>query len=76
MDGTMKDTTTRAVMLAAVVLWSFATAAHAQPQRATGRRAALAAIANDNNPTAASITARVVVSFMVPSIIPPALNSV
>ena len=41
MDGTMKDTTTRAVMLAAVVLLSFASAA--QAQRSTGRRAALAA---------------------------------
>src|SRR4051794_35641162 len=45
MDGTMKDTTTRAVMLAAVVLLPFAAAAQAQaqPQRSTGRRAALAA---------------------------------
>ena len=43
MDGTMKDTTTRAVMLAAVVVLSFATAAQAQPQRAAARRAALAA---------------------------------
>jgi len=36
--------------------------------------AAVAAVANDHNTTAASITARVVVSFIVPSIIPPALN--
>ena len=41
MDGTMKDTTIRAVMLAAVVLLAFATAA--QAQQSTGRRAALAA---------------------------------
>jgi hypothetical protein len=39
-------------------------------------RCACAAVANASNTTAASITARVVMSFIVPSIIPPVLNAV
>jgi len=45
----------------------FRSAASAAP-RPVGR-CACAAVANDNNTTAASITARVVVSFIVPSIV-------